>query len=149
MSTHRLVNWAPENNFKYTGIIFILKHKNINLDLNRPKKQVYNARFLYHDSAHHGINRYPDRSTRTPSYSKAPFHTSSSSLFRSRDSELSRRAPPKTQEYRFPNSSKTDIRGFDNAQRRDILMTPKTSETYIPVLDSKFTSKPRNSYFYE
>jgi len=106
--------------------------------LNRPKKQVYNARFLYHDSAHHGINRYPDRSSRPPSYSQAPFHTSSSSSFRSRDSQLSRKAPPKTQEYRFPNLSKTDIRGFDNTQRRDILMTPKTSETFIPVLDSKF-----------
>ncbi|CAG5088955.1 Oidioi.mRNA.OKI2018_I69.PAR.g12023.t1.cds [Oikopleura dioica] len=126
MSTHRLVNWAPDNNFKYT-------------DLNRPKKEVYNARFLYHDSAHHGINRYPDRNSYRPT--KAPFHTSSSSSFRttreSRESVLSRKAPPKTQEYRFPNSSKTDIRGFDNDQRRDILMTPKTSETTIPVLDRR------------
>ena len=143
MSTHRLVNWAPENNFKYTGTgLFLSSKSGLNAsDLNRPKREVYNARFMYHDSAHHGINRYPDRFHSSRQSSKAPFHTSSSSSFRSRDLQVLRRAPPKTQEYRFANQSKTDVRGFDNAQRRDIPMTPKTSETFIPVLDRKLLQK--------
>lgn len=113
MSSHRLNSWQPENNYRFT-------------DLNRPKPQVYNARFLYHDGAHNGARYKSDHSH---------WHRRTSRNFMLGSGlERHRVSPASDFQSQFPTPlPRSAIIGYDDNIRKDISLTPQAPKTTASI----------------